>query len=128
MLREEGLRTQEDENQGDGTIEDRVIRSSLAMIAKSGKKKNSDLTLQLFAGFAVFPEDIPVPLEVITVLTEIMTGNKESPKMQLRQSCEFMAYQVKFCSTSSPKAAYLRSNLIETSSSQGVGLNRPVPA
>ena len=44
MLQEEGLRTQEeDTDDGDGmTVEDRVIRSSLAMIGKGGKKKKSD--------------------------------------------------------------------------------------
>ena len=34
-----------------------------------------------FAWFAVFPEDIPVPFEVFTALTEIMTGAKGSKKV-----------------------------------------------
>ena len=49
VLREEDVRTQEDENDdGDGmTVEDRIIRSSLAMIGKGGKKKKGDQQTEL---------------------------------------------------------------------------------
>ena len=91
MLREEGLTSQIEENEeGDGmTVEDRVIHSSLAMIGQNPKtKKNSEMILNLFREFAVFPEDVPVPLEVFTALTETVAGCKASKKatMQIRAS------------------------------------------
>lgn len=76
-LREEGMAEQGD----DGKVEDRIIKSSLAMI---GKSKNNEVTLALFGLFAVFPEDVPVPLDVFTALAKLVTGSQPSKKMTMQ--------------------------------------------
>lgn len=88
-LREEGLQHQDDEGGEGMTVEDRVIRSSLTMISKGGKKKNSAMTLSIFNLFAAFPEDVAVPFDVFAALSKLITGTEEGSKksmLQLRSS------------------------------------------
>ena len=65
---------------GDGmTVEDRVIRSSLTMITKGGKKNNSEMTLSIFNLFAAFPEDVAVPFDVFVALLAGLQGIVPQP-------------------------------------------------
>ena len=85
VLRKNGIGEQEDDGEEGGgmTVEDRVIKSSLGMIEKSGKK-NSKLTLALFHHFAVHPEDVPVPTDVFAALTLTLVGGTSSDEMTLK--------------------------------------------
>ena len=111
MLREEGLGGQDDDEEGGGaTVEDRVIKSSLAMIEKSGAKKNSEMMLAIFSHFAVFPEDVAVPLDVFTTLTKTVAGCEPSKKatMQIRASLTtLLAYNLLKGSTSAGAGVFM---------------------
>ena len=78
LLQEEGLGGEEDdEEESEMSVEDRVIKSSLTMIEK---KKNSGMIHAIFDFFAVFPEDTPVPTAVFVVLAPCLTGGAASSK------------------------------------------------
>ena len=58
LMQEEGLCAQEDLDKSGMTLENRIITSSLNMI----KGKHKDLVERVFLFFAVFPEDVPIPV------------------------------------------------------------------
>ena len=61
-LRSEGFHDADAENEQ--SVEDRVITASLKMIRKS-KKKTAELTEKVMLLYAVFPEDVPIPTQVL---------------------------------------------------------------
>ena len=102
------------------TVEDRVIKSSLKMIEKSGETKNeknekneskhAHMTLAIFAHFAVFPEDVPVPLDVFTVLTRALAGPGCEPSKRTTM-------KIRAC-----LKTLLNYNLLKGSTSEGSGV------
>ena len=98
------------------TVEDRVIHSSLTMIEKGGKKKNSELIRTIFDFFAVFPEDVMVPIGVFVALAPLLTGGGTPSKkgnMQLKTclttlvNCECDALAPRVTESSYPSRYHL---------------------
>ena len=56
------------------TVEDRVITASVKMIRKP-KKKGAELTEQLMLFYAVFEEDVPIPIAVMKTLVPSVVMN-----------------------------------------------------
>ena len=79
VMKEDGLRDQDDEGDSGMTLEERVISSSLSML----KGKNRDLILKTFHFFAVFPEDVPVPAGLFNVFAQMLTGEAKEKKAKM---------------------------------------------
>jgi hypothetical protein len=78
LMKEDHLREQDDE-EGDSTLEERIIEASLKMV----KGKNRDLTVKVFLSFACFPEDVPVPAGLLNVLAPMLASIKDSKKAKI---------------------------------------------
>ena len=72
ILRSEGFHGADAEDEE--SVEDRVITASLKMIRKS-KKKGAELTEQLMLFYAVFEEDVPIPIAVMKALVPSVVMN-----------------------------------------------------
>jgi len=78
VLRSEGFHDADEE--GQESVEDRVITASLKMIRKS-KKKSAGLAEQLMLFYAVFAEDVPIPIAVLkTCVPSVVMNTSQSEK------------------------------------------------
>lgn len=116
MVRDNGQRFTEDilevmqeghqlEDEEGRSLEERVIASSLRILAKD---KNKELVQKTFNFFAVFPEDVPIPAALLNVLAPIVTKEKNEKKARL--------------TFGSSLTSLLRHNLIKGSLTTGNGV------
>ena len=64
------------------TLEERVIGTSLKMLARSSSK-NKELAIKIFHYFAVFAEDVSIPAGVFNVLAPVLTNEKNEKKAKI---------------------------------------------